>query len=65
MAKKLTAEQWYELQAQYEKTPQKSESFSVSGEHWVLVAMLKRLGYNESDAWKALDLAGRLLANGF
>lgn len=63
--KKLTADQWYELQAQYERTPAPGDSFGASGEHFVLVAMLRRLGYNEPDKWRALELAGRLLSNGY
>jgi len=65
MAKKLNETQWRELQAQYDKTPQKSDSFGVTGEHWILVAILRRFGYNQSDEWKALDLAGELLSRGY
>jgi len=62
---KLTADQYYQLQAQYEKTPAPGDSFGASGEHYVLVAMLKRLGYNEPDKWRALKTAERLLENGY
>jgi len=62
---KLTANQYYELQAQYDRTPAPGDSFGASGEHYVLVAILKRIGFNEPDKWKALKLAERLLENGY
>jgi hypothetical protein len=62
---KLTANEYYELQAQYERTPAPGDSFGASGEHYILVAILKRLGYNEPDKWRALKLAERLLENGY
>ena len=63
--KQLTAQEYYELQAQFERTPAPGDSFGASGEHYILVAMLKRLGYNEPDKWRALKLAERLLSNGY
>ena len=63
--KQLTADQYYQLQAQFERTPAPEDSLGASGEHYILVAMLKRLGYNEPDKWKALKLAERLLSNGY
>jgi hypothetical protein len=63
--KKVTAEQYYNLQSQFERTPAPDDSMGASGEHYVLVAMLRSLGYNEPDKWKALRLAERILTNGF
>jgi len=63
--KKLTADEYYQLQAQYEKTPAPGDSFGASGEHYILVARLRKLGYNEPDKWKALKTAERLLNNGY
>jgi hypothetical protein len=48
-----------------ERPPAPGDSFGASGEHYILVAMLKRLGYNEPDKWAALRLAERLLENGY
>jgi len=62
---KLTADQYYQLQTQYERTPAPGDSFGASGEHYILVAILKQLGYNEPDKWRALKLAERLLSNGY
>jgi hypothetical protein len=63
--RKLTADEYYLLQAQFEKTPAPEDSFGASGEHYVLVAMLRKLGYNEQNKWKALKIAERLLENGY
>ena len=65
MPKRLTADLYYQLQAQYDKTPAPGDSFGASGEHYVLVAILKRCGYNEPDKWKALKLAEKLLEAGY
>ena len=62
---KLTVDEYYQLQAQFERTPAPGDSFGASGEHFILVAMLRRFGYNEPDKWKALELAERLLSNGY
>jgi hypothetical protein len=62
---RLTVDQYYELQAQYERTPAPGDSFGASGEHYVLVSILRRFGYNEPDKWRALALAERLLENGY
>jgi hypothetical protein len=63
--RKLTVDEYYQLQAQYEKTPAPCDSFGASGEHYMMVAILKQLGFDEPDKWAALELAERLLSNGF
>ena len=59
--RKLTEQEYFELQSQFEKTPPPSESFGASGEHFILVALLRRMGFIETDKWKALKLAEKLL----
>ena len=63
--KKLTAEQWYKLDEQFRKLPAQDENFSVTGEHQILIMVLRELGYNESNPRKAVKLAERLLCNGY
>jgi hypothetical protein len=63
--RQLTEQEFFELQTQFEKTPPPSESFGASGEHYILVALLRRMGFIEFDKWQALKLAERLLSNGY
>lgn len=63
--RKLTQDEYFQLQAQYERTPAKGDSFGASGEHMILVQTLRQMGFREEDKWKALELAERLLSNGY
>ena len=63
--RQLTEQEYFELQTQYEKTPPPSESFGASGEHYILVALLRRMGFVEFDKWQALKLAEKLLSKGY
>ena len=62
--RKLPRALWEELQWQYERTPDPSEGYAASGEHYKLVEILRRCGYIAKDRWEAVDLAHRLLALG-
>ena len=61
----LTEQEYFELQTQFEKTPPPSESFGASGEHFILVALLRRMGFVETDKWRALKLTENLLMKGW
>lgn len=61
----LTQQEYFELQTQFERTPPPSESFGASGEHYILVALLHRMGFIETDKWRALKLAENLLMEGY
>ncbi len=62
---KLTRQQWDELYAQFIITPDPDEGFSETGEHWKLIALLNRLGYNPFSRKEAVFLAQELLDNGY
>jgi len=63
--RKLTKQEYYELQAQYEKTPAPGDNFGATGEHYVLMALLNRFGFRENSTASAMSLAERLLNNGY
>jgi len=62
--KKLTMDQWIELQNQYDRTPAIHES-GVSGEHYNLMHLLNRLGYHPFSREEAMSLAGEILTYGY
>jgi len=62
---RLSQDDYYELQAQYDLTLPPSESFSPTGQHLKLVSLLNSLGYSVSDKQQAYDLAGKLLEQGY
>jgi len=63
--RQLTEQEYFELQTQFEKTPPPSESFGASGEHYIMIALLRRMGFIETDKWRALRLAENLLLKGY
>lgn len=65
MNRKLTEQEYFELQTQVERTPAPGDSFGASGEHYILVALLRRMGFREQDKWQALKLAEKLLEAGY
>jgi hypothetical protein len=65
MKKKLTAEQWNQLDYQYQQTPAINESFAASGEHYILTSLLREFGYFVHSREEAMDVAERLLAEGW
>ena len=62
---KLTREQYDDLQAQYEKLPDLSTACGASGEHYVLISMLNKLGFYPGSRESAIQIAERLLTNGY
>jgi len=63
--KKLTQQQYFELQDQFDRTPGLQDGVLASGEHYLLVALLNQFGYHPRTRQEALELAQELLANGY
>lgn len=63
--KKLTQQQYYELQAQYDRTPSPFEPYGGSGEHLILCVLLRRFGYYEENKIAAWKLTEKLLEAGY
>lgn len=63
--RKLTRDEWEALDIQYTRTPGLNESFSASGEHYILIALLNSFGFHPNSREEALELAEELLSNGF
>ncbi len=64
-SKKLSQADYFELQTQFEKTPDPANGFMASGEHYALLAVLNRLGYYPRSREEAIKIAEGLLANGY
>jgi hypothetical protein len=62
--KQLTQDEYYKLDSQFSVTPGPNEC-SVSGEHYILMAVLNELGYHPHSRDEACRLAERLLSNGY
>lgn len=61
----LTRAQYDELQAQYERTPDISDSFAPSGEHYRLYEILRRFGFVVMSREEAMTKAADLLSKGY
>jgi len=61
---KLTKSEWEQLDIQFSITPDLT-SFSASGEHYILVALLNKLGYYPHTRTEAMSLTQELLSNGY
>jgi hypothetical protein len=62
---KLTRQQWEELEDQMSRTPAEPDSEGVPGEHLKLIALLNRFGFNPMSKHAAMQLAERLLGEGW
>jgi hypothetical protein len=62
---RLTREQWYELDEQYNKTPEHPDLEGIPGEHLKLIAVLNRFGLHPMSKQEAMRLAGTLLETGW
>ena len=62
--KKLTREQYQELEAQVERITTEPEEEGLLGEHLNLIALLNRFGFNPMSKMEATQLARQLLENG-
>jgi len=65
MRKKLTRDQWYELDDQFSRTPEHPEAESVPGKHLRLIALLNRFGFHPMSKQEAMRTAGELLERGW
>ena len=54
---KLTEQQSFELQDQFDRTPGLNDGPLASGERYVLVALLNRFGYHPHSRGETLDIA--------
>ena len=61
MNKKLTREEWYERDAQYNQTPAIPEKEKLPGEHLILIGMLNRFGMYPMSKQEAMKIAQELL----
>ena len=62
---KLSRQQWERLNDQFQRTPDPNEGASASGEHYMLNFILNQLGYHPMSRREAIELAERLLSNGW
>ena len=61
----LSKQQRDELNELFLRTPNSSVGHAASGEHYKLVAILRRCGYTAKDRWEAFALADKLLMLGW
>ena len=61
----LALEDYNALDFQFSCLPDTSCGYSASGEHYVLVSLLNRLGFYPASREDAIELTERLLANGY
>lgn len=62
---KLSRAQWEELEDQMHHTPLEPDAEGVPGEHIKLIALLNRFGFNPMSKQEAMQLAERLLGDGW
>ena len=64
--RKLTETEYFKIQDQYDKTPAPDEGYSMAtGEHWILKAILDRMGFYTTDTLAAYYLAGTLVSKDY
>lgn len=64
--RQLTEQEYFDLQAQYDKTPAPEDSFGASGEHYVLASLLRRMGFSApTHRAEIMKFADRLLSMGY
>jgi hypothetical protein len=63
--RKLTEQQWNDLNNVWMQLPDLSDSYSASGAHYLLSAVLRKLGFAPNSREEAIRLAERLLSNGY
>jgi hypothetical protein len=65
MTTKLTRDQWYELDDQYNRTPEHPEDEGLPGEHLRLIGLLNRFGFHPMLKQEGMKMAGELLDAGW
>lgn len=63
--RKLTRNEWNELDIQYSVTPGLSDTMGASGEHYILISILNRLGFYPRSREEAMDLSEQILGLGW
>ncbi|MEI6291699.1 MAG: hypothetical protein WCP19_14850 [Chloroflexota bacterium] len=63
--RKLNRDEWDRLNDQYSRTPDPDEGSSASGEHYMLAFILNKLGFHPMTRREAINIAERLLSNGW
>jgi hypothetical protein len=63
--KRLTKSQWEALDIQFSRTPSIDDTFSASGEHYILISLLNSFGHHPRSAEEAMNLAEELLSRGY
>ena len=63
--RKLTRNEWDQLDTQFARTPDPDEGSSASGEHYMLTFILNKLGFHPMSRRESMDIAERLLSNGW
>jgi hypothetical protein len=63
--RKLTRAEWERLDTQFSRTPDPDESSSASGEHYMLTHILNQLGFHPMSRRELMEIAERLLSNGW
>lgn len=64
MLDKLNIDDYNALDIQYSRLPDIS-NYSASGEHYLLMSLLNRMGFYPASREEAIELTERLLANGY
>lgn len=63
--KKLSRDQWYELDNQMSCTPAEPGDEGEPGQHFILMALLSKFGFSSNSKWEAMKLAKDLLNAGW
>ena len=63
--KKLSEDDYLMLENLMEKVPDPNETFTATGWHYELTALLRRFGYRPVGRYEAYELAQRLLELGY
>ena len=63
--KKLSRDQWYELDYQMSCTPIEPGDEGELGQHFILMNLLSKFGFSANSKWEAMKLAKELLIAGW
>lgn len=63
--KKLSRDQWYELDNQVSCTPAEPGDEGEPGQHFILMNLLSKFGFSTNSKWEAMKLAENLLNLGW
>lgn len=60
MNRKLTRDEWYQLDDQMSRTPEEPGGQGEPGQHFILIALLNKFGFAPNSKWAAMKLAQQL-----